>query len=87
MVGMPGSGKTYWAKKHCAEHPEKRYNILSTGAVFDKMKVSAHTSTYTHAPTHTHTDINIYTHKIHSHLLLYIYSHIHRGLIRLYFYY
>ncbi|XP_045540630.1 heterogeneous nuclear ribonucleoprotein U-like protein 1 [Papilio machaon] len=39
MVGMPGSGKTYWAKNHIAAHPEKRYNILSTGALFDKMKV------------------------------------------------
>ncbi|CAH4037482.1 heterogeneous nuclear ribonucleoprotein U-like protein 1 isoform X1 [Pieris brassicae] len=39
MVGMPGSGKTYWARKHCEENPDKRYNILSTGTLFDKMKV------------------------------------------------
>ncbi|XP_045507996.1 heterogeneous nuclear ribonucleoprotein U-like protein 1 isoform X3 [Colias croceus] len=39
MVGMPGAGKTYWARKHCEENPDKRYNILSTGALFDKMKV------------------------------------------------
>ncbi|CAG9572953.1 unnamed protein product [Danaus chrysippus] len=39
MVGMPGSGKTYWAKQHCAKNPEKRYNILSTGALFERMKV------------------------------------------------
>ncbi|PZC82864.1 hypothetical protein B5X24_HaOG209307 [Helicoverpa armigera] len=39
MVGMPGSGKTYWAKQHAAAHPERRYNILSTGALFDRMKV------------------------------------------------
>lgn len=39
MIGMPGSGKTYWAKKHCAANPDKRYNILSTGTLFDRMKV------------------------------------------------
>ncbi|XP_013145418.1 PREDICTED: heterogeneous nuclear ribonucleoprotein U-like, partial [Papilio polytes] len=39
MVGMPGSGKTFWVKNHIAANPTKRYNILSTGALFDKMKV------------------------------------------------
>lgn len=39
MVGMPGSGKTFWVKNHIAANPNKRYNILSTGALFDKMKV------------------------------------------------
>uniref|UniRef100_A0A2A4JU13 B30.2/SPRY domain-containing protein n=1 Tax=Heliothis virescens TaxID=7102 RepID=A0A2A4JU13_HELVI len=39
MVGMPGSGKTHWAKQHAAAHPDRRYNILSTGALFDRMKV------------------------------------------------
>ncbi|KAL4707086.1 hypothetical protein ACJJTC_011412, partial [Scirpophaga incertulas] len=39
MVGMPGSGKTYWARQHCAKNPDKRYNILSTGALFERMKV------------------------------------------------
>lgn len=39
MVGMPGSGKTFWARAHAAKHSERRYNILSTGALFDKMKV------------------------------------------------
>ncbi|XP_073965765.1 uncharacterized protein [Choristoneura fumiferana] len=39
MVGMPGSGKTYWTRQHIAAHPEKRYNILSTGALFERMQV------------------------------------------------
>lgn len=42
MVGMPGSGKTHWARQHCAANPDKRYNILSTGALFDRMKVKSH---------------------------------------------
>jgi hypothetical protein len=28
MVGLPGSGKTYWAENWSKKHPEKRYNIL-----------------------------------------------------------
>ncbi|KPJ04866.1 Heterogeneous nuclear ribonucleoprotein U-like protein 1 [Papilio xuthus] len=39
MVGMPGSGKTYWVKNHVTEYPERRYNVLSTGALFEKMRV------------------------------------------------
>ncbi|GBP96284.1 Heterogeneous nuclear ribonucleoprotein U-like protein 1 [Eumeta japonica] len=39
MVGLPGAGKTHWARNHAANHPERRYNIISTGALFDKMKV------------------------------------------------
>ncbi|XP_041985735.1 heterogeneous nuclear ribonucleoprotein U-like protein 1 [Aricia agestis] len=39
MVGMPGAGKTYWARQHAAANPDKRFNIISTGALFDKMKV------------------------------------------------
>ncbi|MFT7798399.1 heterogeneous nuclear ribonucleoprotein U-like protein 1 isoform X1 [Arapaima gigas] len=39
MVGLPGSGKTTWAIKHAEEHPEKKFNILGTNAIMDKMKV------------------------------------------------
>lgn len=56
MVGLPGSGKTYWAKNHVAANPDKRYNILSTGALFDKMKVCTHYSNIHTA--HTQTDIH-----------------------------
>ena len=48
MVGLPASGKTTWAEKHCRDNPEKAYTILGTNHIMDKMKVhvmtdSAHT--------------------------------------------
>ncbi|GCB79500.1 hypothetical protein scyTo_0019554 [Scyliorhinus torazame] len=39
MVGMPGVGKTTWVKKHVAENPEKRYTVLGTHNILDKMRV------------------------------------------------
>ncbi|XP_036435766.1 heterogeneous nuclear ribonucleoprotein U-like protein 1 [Colossoma macropomum] len=39
MVGLPGSGKTTWASKYSEQHPEKKYNILGTNAIMEKMRV------------------------------------------------
>nr|XP_020461223.1 heterogeneous nuclear ribonucleoprotein U-like protein 1 [Monopterus albus]XP_020461224.1 heterogeneous nuclear ribonucleoprotein U-like protein 1 [Monopterus albus] len=39
MVGLPACGKTTWAIKYAAAHPDKKYNILGTNAIMDKMKV------------------------------------------------
>ncbi|XP_067877706.1 heterogeneous nuclear ribonucleoprotein U-like protein 2 isoform X2 [Heterodontus francisci] len=39
MVGMPGVGKTTWVKKHVTENPEKRYTVLGTHNILDKMRV------------------------------------------------
>ena len=39
MVGIPGAGKTYWAEKYVKDHPEKKYYILGTNTVMEKMKV------------------------------------------------
>ncbi|XP_062381451.1 heterogeneous nuclear ribonucleoprotein U-like protein 2 [Sardina pilchardus] len=38
MVGMPGSGKSRWARAIMAEHPDKRYSLLSTDSVLACMK-------------------------------------------------
>ena len=39
MVGLSGAGKTVWAMKHANDHPEKKYCILGTNMIIDKMKV------------------------------------------------
>ena len=39
MVGLPGAGKTVWAAKYARDHPEKKYCILGTNTIMDKMKV------------------------------------------------
>ena len=40
MIGLPACGKTTWAEKLCSDHPEKRYSILGTNLIMEKMKVS-----------------------------------------------
>ncbi|KAL6117393.1 uncharacterized protein ACO6RY_15188 [Pungitius sinensis] len=30
MVGLPGSGKSHWARSHMKQHPEERYKLLGT---------------------------------------------------------
>ncbi|XP_058877045.1 heterogeneous nuclear ribonucleoprotein U-like protein 1, partial [Acipenser ruthenus] len=38
MVGMPGAGKTHWARTHMAENPDKRYNVLGTSNILARMR-------------------------------------------------
>ncbi|XP_066575172.1 heterogeneous nuclear ribonucleoprotein U-like protein 2 isoform X2 [Amia ocellicauda] len=44
MVGMPGAGKTHWARSHMTQNPERRYNLLGTRTVLDCMKVPSPTA-------------------------------------------
>ena len=39
MIGLPGAGKTYWANKYAKDNPEKKFNILGTNSLIDRMKV------------------------------------------------
>lgn len=39
LVGLPGSGKSTWAQRWAKEHPEKRYVVLGTDPILDRMKV------------------------------------------------
>ncbi len=40
ICGLPGAGKTTYAKKYSAENPHLKFNILGTSAFLDKMKVN-----------------------------------------------
>lgn len=40
MIGLPGAGKTKWAKEWAAEHPEKKYVIISATTLIERMQVS-----------------------------------------------
>lgn len=50
MVGLPAAGKTTWAIKHAASNPSKKYNILGTNAIMDKMRVRMTKAHFTHLP-------------------------------------
>ena len=39
MIGLPGSGKTYWVDQYVADHPDKQYNVVSTTTMINKMTV------------------------------------------------
>ena len=39
MVGLPGCGKTTWASNMQKGHPDKRYNVIGTDTLIDKMRV------------------------------------------------
>lgn len=39
MVGLPGAGKTHWANQIQLDQPEKRWYVLGTNNIIDRMKV------------------------------------------------
>lgn len=41
MVGMPGSGKTHWARDHKLKNPSKRYDLLGTNSILNCMREPA----------------------------------------------
>jgi len=36
MVGLPASGKSYWAKKYAAENPDMKFDILNAASFLEK---------------------------------------------------
>lgn len=40
MVGLPGSGKSHWARSHMKQHPDKQYRLLGTEELLACMIVS-----------------------------------------------
>ena len=40
MVGLPGAGKTYWVNNFVKESQDKRWNVLGTNNIIEKMKAS-----------------------------------------------
>uniref|UniRef100_A0A3Q3VQY4 Uncharacterized protein n=1 Tax=Mola mola TaxID=94237 RepID=A0A3Q3VQY4_MOLML len=40
MVGLPGSGKSHWARTHIMQHPHKQYRLLGTEELLACMIVS-----------------------------------------------
>ncbi len=39
LVGLPAAGKTTWAHRHREADPEKRYYVIGTNALVERMKV------------------------------------------------
>lgn len=39
MIGLPGAGKSHWALQRAKEFPEKRYTLLGTKYLLERMKI------------------------------------------------
>lgn len=40
MIGLPGAGKSHWAIQHAKKHPEKRYTMLGTKYLLERMRIA-----------------------------------------------
>ena len=57
MVGLPACGKTTWAQQHVRDNPGKRYTVLGTNQIMDKMKVRFRTLDTTGGVLNTDLDL------------------------------
>ena len=39
LIGLPGCGKTTWVNKFIEENPDKKYDVIGTATLIEKMKV------------------------------------------------
>ena len=39
LIGLPGSGKTYWATEYCRKHASHNYYVIGVASVLEKMRV------------------------------------------------
>lgn len=39
MVGLPASGKSTWVKNYIGEEKDKKYNVIGTNTIMERMKV------------------------------------------------
>ena len=39
-IGLPASGKSYWASRQLSKYPEKRYTVVGISQLIDRMTVS-----------------------------------------------
>lgn len=39
LIGLPGAGKSYWALERAKQNPEKRYTLLGTKHLLERMKI------------------------------------------------
>ena len=39
LIGMPGCGKTTWVNKYLETHSDKKFDVIGTATLIDKMKV------------------------------------------------
>jgi heterogeneous nuclear ribonucleoprotein U-like protein 1 len=40
MCGLPYAGKTTYANKFSMENPDRKFNVLGTNAILEKMKLN-----------------------------------------------